>query len=116
MSRGHKYGAKPTLYDGIRFASKAECRRYVDLRILERAGHIRNLELQPVFPIEVMNPANGEMVLCGVYKADFKYVDLPFRCPERVVVEDVKGFSTDVYRLKRRLVQAIYGITITEVR
>jgi len=117
MTRPHKYRAVPTWYDGVRFASKAEMRRYIDLRLLERAGHIRNLELQPRFPIEVMNPSNGEMVLCAVYISDFRYVELPRPGVERIVIEDVKGGpSTATYRLKRRLVEALHGIRISEVR
>lgn len=114
MSRGIKWGiAKPVWYDGIRFASKAEMRRYVDLRLLERAGHIRDLEVQPAFPIEVINIGNGEATQVGVYKADFRYFNVDHG---GTVVEDVKGMSTVVYRLKKRLVEALYGIRIQEIR
>lgn len=112
MSRGIKWGiAKPVWIDGIRFASKAEARRYAQLQLLLRAGAIANLELQPTFPIEVMNPTNGEMTQVGVYKGDFRYVERGV-----TVIEDVKGMRTVVYRLKKRLVEAIYGIRIQEVR
>ena len=46
MARRHKYSARPTEVDGIRFDSKAEARRYTELRTLEKAGEISHLELQ----------------------------------------------------------------------
>lgn len=108
--RTHKYGAvkaSRTLADGTthRFDSKAEARRYDALRLAERAGEITALELQPAFPIAV----NGRAIC--TYRADFRYTDRA----GRVVVEDVKGVKTPVYRLKKKLTEAQYGITITEV-
>ena len=105
-----KYHAVPTEIDGIRFASKAEARRYQELSLLESGGAIRELELQPAYDLIV----NGVKV--GRYVGDFRYWD-----NERnvAVVEDVKGGNatkTPVYRLKRKLVQAIHGITISEVQ
>jgi hypothetical protein len=99
-----KYGATPEVVDGIRFHSRREAHRYRELLLLGLAGELHDLELQPRFPLLV----NGVRV--ADYLADFRYQD-------RVrgdVVEDVKGFCTPVYRLKRRLVQAIYGISIEE--
>lgn len=111
--RGIKWGiAQPVWLDGIRFASKKEARRYLELKILERSGAITALELQPSYPLEVMNPENGEMTTVGAYRADFRYRE---RQTGRQVVEDVKGMRTVVYRLKKRLVEALYGIQILEV-
>ena len=47
-----KYGAIRTTVDGVTFASKAEARRYAELKLLEQAGEIKGLELQPKFDIE----------------------------------------------------------------
>lgn len=58
----HKYRAVATWVDGIKFPSKAEARRYQQLRLLEKAGEIGHLEIQPVFPIEVLNQKNGEAI------------------------------------------------------
>lgn len=114
MSRGIKWNvAKPTWVDGIRFASQAESKRYSALRLLERAGVIHSLEVQPVFPLDVVNPRTGEVIQVGIYKADFRYVETAHDWP---VVEDVKGMKTVVYRLKKRMVEGQYGITITEIR
>jgi hypothetical protein len=104
--RRHKYGARRTVVGGIAFASAREARRYGELKILERAGRITGLELQPRFRLVV----NGRHV--GDYLADFRYVE-----GGRSVVEDVKSppTRTPVYRLKRKLMAALYGIEIREV-
>ncbi len=102
-----KFGNIRTPVGGKIFASKKEARRYKELLALQGAGMIRDLETQPVFDLEV----NGVRV-CR-YVADFRYIDL-----ERggvTVVEDVKGWRTEVYRLKAKLMKAVHGIDIQEV-
>jgi hypothetical protein len=101
-----KYGAVRTTVDGITFASKAEASRYTQLKLLAKAGHISSLRLQPRYPLTI----NGTVV--GTYVADFAFLD---ERTGKLVVEDVKGYATPVYKLKRRLVKALYGIEITEV-
>ena len=115
MAQWHKYGAIATTVDGISFPSKKEARRYQELRLLEKAGEIRELELQPKFPLYV--PAQlgtSRVVQIGVYKADFRYRSGPRGV---LVIEDVKsaGTKTTAYRLRKRMVEAIYGIQISEV-
>lgn len=107
-----KYGAVPTVIDGIRFASKAEARRYQELKMLEKAGEIKGLELQPKFPLMVPECGSGFDVRIGHYIADFRYRKGPKGV---LVIEDVKGMKTPVYRLKKKMVEAQYGISITEV-
>lgn len=107
-----KYHAQPTVVDGIRFASKAEARHYAELKLREKAGEIKNLELQPKFPLMVPEHGSGFDVKVGHYIADFRYREGP-KGVLRVV--DVKGMKTPVYRLKKKMVEAQYGITITEV-
>ncbi len=116
----HKYGAKKTVVDGISFASAKEARRYGQLRLLQQAGLIRDLELQPRYDVVV-----NRCRIC-YYKADFRYFD----CEKGVqVVEDVKAMPETaagvkaykataawrMYRLKKKLVEALYPIVITEV-
>jgi hypothetical protein len=101
----NKYRARSITVDGIRFPSRLEANRYGELKLLERAGEISGLTLQPEYPLTV----NG--VNCGTYRADFRYVEKA----NGTVIEDTKGFRTPVYRLKKRIVEAIYGIKITEV-
>lgn len=105
FARPHKYGAKRTEVDGISFPSKREAARWQQLLMLERAGVIDHLERQVRYKLEV----NGQLIC--VYVADFRYLDEE----RRVIVEDVKGMKTDVYRLKKKLVKACLGIDITEV-
>lgn len=107
--RPHKYGAKPTEVDGLRFDSKREAARYSALQLLVRAGEIVDLEVQPTYPIIIADP-QGMPVIVAAYRADFRY-----RRGRDVVVEDVKGVRTPLYRLKKKLVEALYGIKITEV-
>ena len=100
-----KYQNRKTTVDGITFDSAKEARRYSELKLLERAGQITGLEIQPSFRIVVNN-----CLIC-TYRADFQY-GTPF-CAG-VVVEDVKGMKTPVYRLKKKLMLAIHGVEIFE--
>lgn len=101
--RRNKFNAKPTVVDGIRFASQKEARRYQALRLLEKAGEVAQLELQPRYPLVV------NKVKVGTYVADFAYYE-----KRGHVVEDSKGVRTPIYRLKAKLVKALYGIEIRE--
>lgn len=105
----HKFNAKRTEIDGISFPSKAEAHRYSELRLLEKAGEIEGLELQPKFPLLV----NGVKV--ATYIGDFRYRVVKGLSGSLTVVEDVKGVRTPVYQLKKKLVRAQYDIDITEV-
>ncbi len=111
-----KYGATPTVVDGIRFDSKKEAERYGELKIREQAGDICGLEVQPRFTLYVMTTGQqepgGYSVQVGEYRADFRYA-----AAGAVVVEDVKSTATrtPLYRLKKKMVEAIYGITVVEV-
>lgn len=92
------------------FPSKDELKRFYALRLELRCGTITNLELQPAYPVVI----NGQKVT--TYKADFKYTrdGLP-------VVEDVKGtldekYLDPVFKLKKKLIEAVHGIAINIVR
>lgn len=108
--RRGKYNARPTEVDGHRFDSAAEARRYGELKLLERAGLIRDLVVHPSFELVV----GGQRV--GAYVGDFSW--RPTTNVFELVVEDVKSPATrtPVYRLKRKLVKAIHGIDVQEVR
>ncbi len=106
-----KYGAKPVVVDGIRFHSTKEANRYLDLRLLVKAGQARDLQLQPSYELQV----NG--VVIGHYRADFRYEWLDVHqswgeCVWLLQVEDVKGYDTPLSRWKRKHVAAQYGITV----
>lgn len=103
-----KYHNKKTVLDGIKFDSKLEAERYEQLKILERAGVIRGLELQPSFELIPSFKKNGRTWRRAVYKADFRYI----LCEDdRIIIEDVKGSTamiTDVFRLKQKLFEYLY--------
>ncbi len=107
VAKRHKYGAEPTAVDGIRFASKAEARRWQELRLLERAGEIADIERQPRFSLAV----NGQRL--GDYVADFRYRTVRDGLQ---VVEDVKGMDTPLSKWKRRHCTAQYGVEVLIVR
>lgn len=92
-----KFRAKPTIVDGIRFASKSESVRYSELKLLERAGQISGLELQPRFSLSV----NGHHI-CE-YRGDFEYTERG-----KHIVEDRKGFRTPEYKVKSKLFMALH--------
>lgn len=130
VTTAHKYGAKATVVDGIRFASQKEAKRYGELKLLMRAGHIRELRLQPRYALcpLVIERADARDVNAGIpsprrvpvanYVADFEYEesDRGFRSVTwRLVVEDTKGFKTDTYLLKKKWFEAQYGIEIREI-
>ena len=110
----HKYGVaerSDRTVDGIVFDSKKEARRYRELRMMERAHAISDLELQPVFELHAPSQHQLHDAKICEYRADFRYL---VKATGEQIVEDVKGMRTAVYRLKKKWVEAEYGITITE--
>lgn len=97
--------------DGIVFDSLREHKRYLDLRLLQRAGEISGLEVHPRYPLVV-----NDQKIC-IYEADFRYY---VRSKEinsgRTVVEDVKGARTALYLLKRKLMRACLNIDVEEIK
>lgn len=102
----NKYNARKTEVDGITFDSKKEAKRYCELKLMEKAGIISELILQPRYNIEI----DGQYIC--FYKADFSYNDEN----TNLVVEDVKGMKTPVYNLKKKLVKACHNIDIVEIK
>lgn len=127
-----KYKNKKVIVDGITFDSKREGRRYTELKLLQKAGEIKGLELQKPF---VLIPAQyeyyerygkkGQRLKDGkrciekscVYIADFTYIDKN----GETVVEDVKGYKDPSsagfakFVIKRKLMLYVYGIRIKEI-
>src|SRR5215468_7020596 len=103
-----KYHNRKTEYMGIQFDSHKEADRYRELELLERAGLIRSIELQPRYDLIV----NGHKL--GFYRADFRYKEV---ATGAVVTEDVKSpaTKTPVYQLKKKLAKALYGIEVIEI-
>ncbi len=107
MKRPSKYGNKFTIVDGIRFDSKAEAKRWGELKLLERANQISDLERQYRFKLAI-----GEQLI-ATYVADFRYFD---RAKSEWVVEDVKGVRTAEFKIKAKLMKALHRVEVVEVR
>ena len=117
-----KYRNVKTTLDGISFDSRKEANRYAELRILEKAGLIQNLQMQVKY---VFIPEQRETDTLGArggvhkgrliekecaYIADFVYEE-----DGKTVVEDTKGFRTKDYIIKRKLMLKVHGIRIKEI-
>jgi hypothetical protein len=112
--RIRKYRNEKVDIDGIKFDSKKEARRYAELRLLERAGHIKDLEShkRKFVLIPAQRDKNGKLLEreCA-YVADFVYKDAD---TGETIVEDVKGYKTPEYRMKRKMMLFFHGIRIRE--
>jgi len=97
----HKFKAKPTETDGIKFSSKKEAKRYNTLKILQAKEEVLFFLRQVPFHL----PGNTK------YVCDF----LVFWADGSVTVEDVKGFKTPMYILKKKQVEDMYPVTIEEI-
>ena len=109
-----KYHSKKIMIDGITFDSKREAKRYCELKLLERAGKIKDLSLQHKFELQPSFKKKGKTIRAITYIADFVYFDF-----DRMqnVVEDVKGFKTKEYLLKKKLFEYKFpDLTIIEIK
>ena len=91
-----KYHSQKIVVDGKKFDSKKEAERYKVLKMLENANIISNLSRQ--VPFELIPKQKDERAV--KYIADFMYVET---ATGKIIVEDVKGYRTDVYKIKRKL-------------
>ena len=98
-----KYKNKKTQIDMYVFDSAKEAKRYRELKLLERAKEISNLELQPRFLLQESFKKNGKTYRKIEYVADFKYIE-----NGKTIVEDVKGLQTDVFKIKHKLFERKY--------
>lgn len=106
----NKYNATKTVYDGIRFDSKRECERYIELKIKLGIGQIQALELQVPFTLLEGYVIDGKKIRPIIYKADFVYNENGVK-----IVEDVKGFITKEFAIKKKMFESKYGkLTITK--
>ena len=119
-SKGRYGNVRKPVHDGIRFDSKREFLRYMDLKLLERADEIRELKVHPKFPIiiggipiMVSSNQHNKWDRHLTYEADFEYLR---RVPGSTsnewatVIEDVKmasGHRTGTYKIKKALMRAM---------
>jgi len=108
-SKRGKYNQQGRREDGHFFASAAEADRYIILKDMVQQGRIDQLELQVPFRCEVKG------VTITTYRADFRYRKLEVGKFPRPIVEDVKGMVTPVYQIKKKLVEALFAVSILEV-
>lgn len=110
-----KYRSKKVTRDGITFDSKKECNRYFELKAMEQAGEIKNLQRQVVWELipSQRDPETGKVIErpCR-YVADFMYCKAD---NGELVVEDTKGFRTADYIIKRKLMLKVHRVRIKEI-
>lgn len=97
----HKFNAKVTEHDGIRFASKREAKAYADLMLEKRAGKILFMLRQ----VAIHLPGGTRLVV------DF----VPFYADGSVRFLDAKGMETDSFKIKKREIEAVYPITVETI-
>jgi len=106
-----KYGNRKVIRDGIEFDSIKECQRYCELKLMQRAGVISDLQMQVAFELIPSQRVDGKVVERAVnYIADFVYQQNGLK-----VVEDTKGYKTPEYIIKRKLMLWVHGIRIREI-
>jgi hypothetical protein len=110
MKRKQKHNNQIVEINGRKFRSKAEGARYMELLLLEKSGQIHDLRLQVPFDLVPAVVINGKKKKAMRYYADFVYT-LP---DGGRVIEDVKGYETDIYKMKRHMMKAFLGLDITE--
>ncbi len=119
-----KYHNRKVTVDGITFDSIKEANRYKELKVLERAGQVHDLQLQVKFKLipaqrewtdettKSGKPKKGKLIEKEVsYYADFTYRNRY----GLLVVEDAKGYKTPEYILKRKMMLYFHGIRVREV-
>lgn len=101
----NKYHNCKVMVDGIKFDSKAEARRYVELKIMEDTGHIKELKLQPKFELQPKyKNSKGQCIRAITYKADFSYIETHSEVG-KLIVEDVKGVETKEFKMKKKMLE-----------
>lgn len=107
-----KYHNQKTEIDGITFDSKKEAHTYMDLKMLKRAGEIKDFARQKSFELVPSQRMNGKVIEKPVtYKADF----VVYHNDGTTAVIDCKGMRTPVYTVKRKLMLWIHKIKIQEI-
>lgn len=102
-----KYRNQPVEVDGIQFASKREARHYAELRLLERAGEIQDLEVHPAIGLTVAG-----VRICRIVP-DFRFIETRSGA---LRYQDTKGVVTRDWKLKAKLFQAIHGTEIEIIK
>ena len=91
---------------GLKFDSRWEAERWGQLKSMERAGAVEQLERQVKYELKV-----NDQKICD-YIADFTYLLLDEEGNSKFIVEDAKGVLTPEFKLKKKMMKAIHGIDI----
>ena len=115
LSLMNKFNAQKIIVDGMTFDSKKEALRYEELKLLQRAGAITDLQRQVKFEIiPKCKKLDGTMSRARSYIADFVYKDRGM-----MVVEDVKGYkggaTYELFKIKKDLMRWVHGIEVREI-
>ena len=104
--RPNKYFAKKTVAMGLKFDSRWEAERWGQLKAMERAGVVTQLEGQIKYELSI-----NDVKICD-YVADFRYLLEEENGLSKLVIEDAKGILTPEFKLKKKMMKAIHGIDI----
>jgi hypothetical protein len=108
-----KFGNKKVVVDGVTFDSEGEYSHYCKLKLLERTGQIRNLKHHVSFELIPSQIICGKRERGSSYEADFVYEKSP---DWKTVIEDYKGYRTDEYILKRKMMKYLLKLEVVEVK
>jgi len=117
MKNTSKYNNKITEVNGRKFASKREAKRYEELLLLEQAGIIRDLKCQIAYELQPSYKQDNKTIRAIQYIADFVYQEKikSDACEMwEEVIEDCKGYRTDIYKIKKKMFEYKYGVKIKE--
>ena len=103
LAKKSKYSNKKTIVNGIKFDSKKEADYYNKLLLREKAGEISDIKLQPSFILQDKFRRNGKGIRAIEYRADFSFVE-----NGKDFIIDTKGFKTEIYKLKLKLLYFKY--------
>lgn len=112
LPKESKYKNKKVIYDGIEFDSQKEGNYYLKYKTMQDLGIIKDLKIQPVYELQPSFKLNGKTYKKITYRADFSYVSVE---DNKIHIIDVKGFKTDIYKLKKKLMAYKYKLEIEEV-
>lgn len=95
-----KYNSRRVSIDGYTFDSIRESQRYSELKLMEKAIEIINLEVHPTIELQPVFTYRGKQIRAIKYEADFKY----FSYIDGVIIyEDLKGYETQMFKLKWKM-------------
>ena len=106
VGKPNKYFAKKTVAMGLKFDSRWEAERWGQLKAMERAGVISELERQIKYELVI-----NDIKICN-YIADFRYYLQEEDGTSKFIVEDAKGIQTPEFKLKKKMMKAIHNIEI----